>query len=296
MHTEDSLVGADAAVGTDGAAPGGRRQRRWPAVTAAVVVLLLVLGVGANVWATRYTKDAVVRVLRCVTGDESLSPTVSLGETPLLMGLVSRTVDRITISGLSTTSIAAVAAPATAAGDTDASSGIPLGSLTVTLTGVGLGDPPTMDSAHAALTLPFDGLSGKLTSSADPEDAGELNGASLTAQDGLLAVTLAEKVGGRPVKVLVRLEPGGDTLTATPESVVVGGRTVGVGLVSLLTGDLLQDENGESRLKPRTVDLGLPAGTTLETVGVRPEGLALGLAVDPAQVSRAGTAGRDCLA
>lgn len=241
-----------------------RRPRRWVLVSASCVVLLVVLAVVANVVLTRYVKDRVVQVLRCATGDDTITPTVSLGRTPLLVGLASRELDQVTISGLSPSSIQTMDGVATAA---DPSSDALVGDLSITLHGVGLGDPPTTKSADASVRLGWDGLQGALSGSSvssgsfgapGAADSAELAGATLAEEDGLLAVSLAEKVGGRSVKVLVSLQPNGDSMTVTPQSVVIGGRRIGVGLVSLLAGDALQDANGESRLKPREVDLDLP--------------------------------------
>ncbi|MCD5353445.1 LmeA family phospholipid-binding protein [Kineosporia mesophila] len=257
-------------------------RRRWLVVVAVCLVVLAVLVVVANVMVTRYVKDQVVRVLRCATDDDTLDPTVSLGSTPLLFGMVSGEVRTVTIGGLSTTAVSGL--------DTQKPVSVPKGTLSVTLDGLGVRKPHSVESAQAAVHLPWDGLGGRLASEAD------LSGATLAAKDGLLAVTLAEKVAGEPVTALVSIEADGDSLTVTPESVIVGGRQIGIGLVSLLAGDLLDDENGESRLKPRTINLDLPEGTTLEAVKVQSEGLDLDLGIDPAQIGKSGAAGRNCLA
>lgn len=245
-----------------------------------VLALVALAGV-TNLLVTGYVKDSVVKVLRCATGDEAITPEVTLGDKPMLVDLASRDVDRITISGLS---------PAVMA--TTPLSGFPDGDLSITLNGVGLGSPPSMKSAQASVQLPWDAVT-PLAVASSPED---LTGASLGEEDGLLSVALPEDVGGRPLQVLVALEPDGTSLKVTPEAVVVGGRRIGIGLVSLLAGDLLKDENNQSRLEPRTVDLELPRGATLAGVEARPEGLGLDLDIDPALVREQGAAGRDCMA
>jgi len=256
-----------------GAATGGPRwfRRRWVLVTASGLVLLVVLAVVGNVVLTRYVKGRVVQALRCVTGDESLRPTVSLGGPPMLVGLASRKVGQVTIRGVS---------PSVMSPDS-ASSGLADGDLTITLHGLGLSDPPSVKSAEATVWLPWAGLGETLA--ADPSSS-DLAGATLGAEDGLLAVTLPQEVGGRPLKVLVGLKPDGGSMTVTPQSIVVGGQKIGIGLVSLLAGDLLKDANGGSRLKSRTIDLDLPGRTTVRALEVQSGGLGLKLDVDPALV------------
>ncbi len=289
--------------------PPGRRwfRRRWVLALGSGVVVLAVLAVVANLVLTRYVKDGVVQALRCATGNDTVTPTVSIGGAPVLVGLASRKLDQVTISGLSPTEMddAAAADPALGGGD-----------LTITLHGLGLGDPPSLKSAEAAVWLPWDGLSNTLGETPTPSpsastdsgsdsgsgsgldsgsDAADLAGAKLGAEDGLLAVTLPQKVGGQPLKVLVSLKPDGGAMTVTPESIVVGGQKIGVGLISLLAGDLLKDKNGESQLKPRTVDLDLPGGTTVHSLQVQSGGLAMDLDIDPALVREDGGRGPDCL-
>lgn len=256
-------------------------RRRWVIVAGICVLTLVVLAGVTNLLVTGYVRDSVVKVLRCATGDETISPEVTLGEKPVLIDLASREMDQITISGLS---------PAVMSSLTSRT--LPAGDLSITLKGVGLGDPPSMKSAQAAVQLPWDAVT-SLAVSSSPKD---LTGASLAEEDGLLSVALPEDVGGRPLRVLVALEPDGTSLKVTPEAVVVGGRRIGIGLVSLLAGDLLKDENNQSRLEPRTVDLELPRGARLAGVEARPEGLGLDLDIDPALVREQGAAGRDCMA
>ncbi|WP_285601831.1 LmeA family phospholipid-binding protein [Kineosporia sp. NBRC 101731] len=277
MHTED----LQARVNVTPSGTPWFRRRRLVVITAGLVVLA-VLAVVANVMVTRYVKDQVVRVLRCATDDDTLDPTVSLGSTPLLFGLVSGEVRTVTIGGLSTTAVSGL--------DSRKPVSVPEGTLSVTLDGLGVRKPHSVESAQASVHLPWGGLGDRLDSEAD------LTGATLAEKDGLLAVALPQKVAGEQVTALVSLGTDGDSLTVTPESVIIGGRQIGIGLVSLLTGDLLKDENGESRLEPRVIDLNLPQGTTLETVKVQSEGLDLDLGVDPAQIGKSGAAGRNCLA
>ncbi|MCE0540036.1 DUF2993 domain-containing protein [Kineosporia rhizophila] len=274
-----------------GRPPRRRNRRRLVLISALTcVVLLVALAVVANLVLTQYVKDGVVQALRCATGDDTITPKVSLGERPMLVELAAREVEQVTISGLAPDSMqpaeedAAVEASPVAGGE-----------LSITLHGLGLGDPPTLKSAEAAVSLPWDSLAGALAAPAEGS-ADDLAGATLGEQDGLLAVTLPEDVAGQPLQVLVSLEPDGKQMTVTPQSIVIGGRTIGVGLISLFAGDLLNDENGESQLKPRSVDLDLPEGATLEKVRVQSQGLALDLAIDPSMVQENGAAGRDCLA
>ena len=284
--------------------PPGRRwfRRRWVLALGSGLVVLVVLAVVANLVLTRYVKDGVVQALRCATGNDTVTPTVSIGGAPVLVGLANRKLDQVTISGLS---------PAAMDRTSTASSALDDGDLTITLHGLGLGDPPSLKSAEAAVWLPWDGLSDTLgatpspsasatpsppspTPSTDP-GSDDLAGAKLGAEDGLLSVTLPQKVGGQPLKVLVSLKPDGGAMTVTPESIIVGGQKIGVGLISLLAGDLLKDQNGESQLKPRTVDLDLPGGTTVHSLKVQTGGLAMDLDIDPALVRENGGSGPDCL-
>ncbi|MBT0773759.1 DUF2993 domain-containing protein [Kineosporia sp. J2-2] len=262
-------------------------RRRWVTVTAGLLILVLVLAVIADVALTRYVKHGVVQALRCATGDGELTPDVSLGGPPVLVELATGELDQVTISGLSTTSVRSLDGRDARAGSS--SSTIPPGQLTVTLRGLGLDDPPSVRSAQASVLMRWDGLAGIAGSATS-----ELAGATLGAQDGLLAVTLKDELAGEPVKVLAALEAGGDTMTVTPESVVIGGRTVGLGLVSLFAGDLLKNDDGTSRLAPRTVDLDLPDGTSLRSVAVRPGGLAMDLSVDPSTIRDNASTGRNC--
>jgi hypothetical protein len=277
--------------------PPGRRwfRRRWVLVPASALVALVVLGVVANLVLTRYVKDGVVQALRCATGNHTVTPTVSIEGAPVLVGLASRKLDQVTISGLSPAAMDSSAASSSLAG----------GDLTITLHGLGLGDPPSLKSAEAAVWLPWAGLSDTLTATPSPSpssssssaDSGsdDLAGATLGAEDGLLAVTLPQEIGGQPLKVLVSLKPDGGSMTVTPESIIVGGQKIGVGLISLLAGDLLKDKNGESQLKPRSVDLDLPGGATVHSLKVQTDGLAMDLDIDPALVREDGGTGPDCL-
>jgi hypothetical protein len=285
-------------------------RRRWVLALASGLVVLVALGVVADLVLTRYVKDGVVQALRCATGNDKVTPTVSLGGAPVLVGLATRKLDQVTISGLSPAAMDQASSSSAAASSGSSGPALKDGKLTITLHGLGLGDPPSLKSAEAAVWLPWAGLSDTLTATPSPSsspspspspssdsdsDSDDLAGATLGAQDGLLAVTLPQEVAGKPLKVLVSLEPDGGSMTVTPESIVVGGRKIGVGLISLLAGDLLKDKNGESRLKPRTVDLDLPGGTTVHSLKVETGGLAMDLDIDPALVRENGGAGADCL-
>ncbi|GAB3268871.1 hypothetical protein GCM10027456_54710 [Kineosporia babensis] len=263
------------------------RRRKTLTRTALGVVLLVALTVAANVGLTRYVKNSVVEALRCVSGDDTITPTVTLGERPLLVDLAGQEVSQIRISDLSASSMQTVAGS-----DGPELNGAAL-SITLRGLGVGLGERPTVKSAEASVSLPWDSLDSALAAEAPSDD---LVGATLSEEDGLLALTLPDGVAGQSVKVLVRLEPEGTQLSATPESIVIGGRKVGVGLISLLGGGLLRDENGQSQLQPRTIDPHLPEGTSLEEIRVQSEGLNLKLAIDPERMPDHSAAGRDCLA
>lgn len=282
---------AESAAGALDPGPVGRNRWRWVAVATVVLLVLLVpVGNAALSW---YVRADVLRVLRCVTGDDSVDPAVSLGGGPVLLDLPGREIGEITVSGLPPAAVEQVSAarstdPAVAAAVADAD-------LTLILRGVSLRDPGVLRSAEATVHLPWQGVNAALES-ASSSAADELAGATLGEQDGLLAVTPAQEVAGQPVTVLVALEPEAQALTATVRSVVVGGQTIGVGLISLLAGDLLEKFGGADQLQPRTVDLGLPAGMELTTVIVRSDGLDLALTIDPAQIAKSMPEAGACLA
>jgi len=268
--------------------------RRWPrrlVAGGAAAVAVVTLLVAADVVLTRSVRSGVVRVLQCLGGGDPGDPQVSV-DGPVLVDLVGREIDEITVRGLSPTVLERAAQGGSTG--TSAAALTADADITLTLHGVSIGDPPTLRSAEVMVGLPWDTLTTTLADSwsdpaADPQIVG------LAEQDGLLAVRLDEQVAGAPVTVLVSLEPDGGRVTATPRSVVLDGRTIGVGLLSLLGGDLLRNADGSDRLAPRTVDLELPDGVSLSAVTVRPDGLEADLSIDPDQLDSGTPAVAACL-
>jgi hypothetical protein len=251
-------------------------------IVATVLALLVALGVATDVFLTRRVEHRLTEALRCVTGDESLSPGVSLGSTPLLLQMVSGKLDTVDITGIP-------------ADDLASKKLLGSGDIDLTLHGVHAGKPPSIGSMDASATVGWDAVTDRLRSAADG-----LSGATVGEQDGLLAVTLTQQLLGQPVKVLMSAKTDGGSLVAL-ETVVLGNRQLQASLLSGLAGGLEGSGTGQNPLEPRTLDLDLPAGASLSSVEVRPEGLAVDLAITPAALGNgtfgAGGSGvKGCLA
>lgn len=224
----------------------GRRKVIAGSVLAAV---LLTLSVTADVVVTRQAESRIARALGCATGNDSLSPEVSLGRTPVLLQLLTGDLDQVKVSGL-------------------VLDALPVGELDVTLHGVEPGKPPSVESMEVSATAGWDSVT---------ERMGEaFAGAGLGERDGKMALTLQRQMMGRPVQVLLGLSSDGGSLVATPETIVLGDRRIQASLLAGMIGE------GEANpLEARTVDLDLPDGASISSVAVTPEGLAVDLAVTP---------------
>ncbi|MBT0773997.1 DUF2993 domain-containing protein [Kineosporia sp. J2-2] len=265
------------------ARPGrGAAWRRPVLVTVVVLVLLIALTAVADVVIARRAESRITTALRCATGDDSIAPELSLGRTPVLLQLVSGSFGTVTIDGLPVSSISTAGRAADLLG---------AGEVDLTLHDVGPGRPVTVGSATASATIGWDALTERLGSAGDAEDdaAQALSGATFGWQDGLLAVTLQQRMLGAPLTVLMRLEVDGTSLTLTPETVAVGDRLVQASLLAGLAGRL--GTGAGNPLDPRTVDLDLPEGVTLQAVSGGDAGLGVDLAVAPDALGKRGNGG-----
>ncbi len=260
------------------------RRRRVVVIVATALTLLVAVGVVSDVVLTHRVEHRLTEAMRCVTGDDSLNPGVSLGSTPLLLQMASGKLSKVGITGLPMDSLGA---GSLGSGDVD-----------LTLHNVDVGKPPKIESVDASTTVAWDAVTDRL-GSAD----GGLSGATLGEQDGLLAVTLTQQLLGQPVKVLMSATMDGDALVITPETVVLGNRQLQASLLSGLSGGLggFGGGAGENPLKSRTVKLDLPKGASLSSVAVRPTGLAVDLTIAPTALrdgsfGAGGSGVKDCLA
>ncbi|GLY31544.1 LmeA family phospholipid-binding protein [Kineosporia sp. NBRC 101731] len=265
----------------------GRISRRRVMAALTVVVLLVVGMVVGNIFLTSRLQDRVRAQMRCVSGDDSISPTVSTGSKPLLLDLVSGTIGTVTISGFPASGLGVEnkdgqARAAGMLGDSD---------LTLTLHDVGLRGDRTPTSAEVSATVSWSAISDRLSQAGqadDGDDSGQavanmLAGAKISERDGQLAVTLPQQMAGQSVQVLMVLAVSEGDLTLTPETVVIGQRAI---RASLLAGFAGAGAGGAGSgiakaLQPRTMDLDLPDNVSLQSAEATPEGLAVKLGVDP---------------
>lgn len=271
---------------------------------AAGLVLLLASTVTADLLVSARVKDRLTGALRCVSGDDSLDPDISLGRTPVLLQLVTGEISTIHITGLSAQALRSSTADPTdrtdltdltdqdetaGSGDSAASGGelLDAADLALTLHHVSPGTPVSIGSAVASATVGWDALTDRLTST-----TADLDGAELGADDGMIAVTLARQVMGQSLEVLMSVAVEDSALELTPQTVVIGQRRIQASLLSGLVGGL---GNGDQNpLEARTVDLDLPDGATLRSAEVGSDGLTVDLAMSADDLGDA-SGGSDCL-
>lgn len=279
------------AVGAAGSVRGARYRRRVLAYLLGGLLVLLVVLAAADLLIERRAKDRMTDALRCISGDSSLDPDISLGGTPVLVQAISGRFATIRVADVPATAL--LPAPDETS-DTGGDNGNDTGtirdllagqSVDLTLHDVGLGSPASIGSVTASDTIGWDILTETLGS------AGNLGGATLGEQDGQLAVTLAQQVMGQPLEILMTVTADGSAVVLTPETVVLGSRQVRATLLSGLVGGL---GNGDQNpLEPRTVDLDLPDGANLSAASVESGGLRVDLAMTSAGL--AGATGSGCL-